>query len=320
MRTPCPFDGMAVDGFRARPAFGRAEDDHGPARAFLALVFAARPRGALDLANAGQDGVERRGEALMNQCRIVAFDEMRLVAVAAHQLGQFLPADARQHRRIGDLEAVEVQDRQDRPVARGIEELVRMPARGQRAGFRLAVADDAGDDQVGIVERRAVGMGEGIAELASFVDRARNVRRYVAGNAVGPGELPEEPMQSGPAAFDRRIVLGVRSLQVGMRHQPRPAVPGADDIDHVEIVLLDQPVEVDIEEVQSRRRAPMSQQPRLDMVDRQRRFEQRVILQIDLPHREIVRRSPVGVHLPEEIGRQAIVHALSPGFVRVEPG
>jgi hypothetical protein len=34
-------------------------------------------------------------------------DEMRIVAVAAQQLRQFLPADASQHRRIGDLETVD---------------------------------------------------------------------------------------------------------------------------------------------------------------------------------------------------------------------
>ena len=61
---------------------------------------------------------------------------------------------------IGDLVAVEVQDRQDRPVGRRVQELVGMPARRQRSGLRLAVADDAGDDQVGIVEGGAVGVRE----------------------------------------------------------------------------------------------------------------------------------------------------------------
>jgi hypothetical protein len=33
-----------------------------------------------------------------------------------------------------------------------------MPARGERTGFGFAVADDTGDDQIRIVERRAVRM------------------------------------------------------------------------------------------------------------------------------------------------------------------
>ena len=46
-----------------------------------------------------------------------------------------------------------------------------MPAGGERPRFRLAVADDAGDDQVGVVERGPVGVAQGVAEFAAFVDQ-----------------------------------------------------------------------------------------------------------------------------------------------------
>ena len=59
---------------------------------------------------------------------------------------------------------------------------------------------------------------------------------------------------------------------------PWTAVTGTDDVDHVEIVLFDQPVEVDIEKVQPRRGAPMSEQPGLDMLRSERGFQQRVVL------------------------------------------
>ena len=233
---------------------------------------------------------------------------MRIVAVAAQQLGQFLPADARQHRRVGDLEAVEMKDRKHRAVARGIEEFVGVPTGGERAGFRFAVADDAADDQVGIVEGGAIGVSQRIAEFAAFMDRAGRFRRDVAGNSVGPGKLAKQPLQSVPAAFDRRIVLGVRAFQIAVRHDARTAVARTDDVDHVQIVVLDQPVEVDVEEIQPRRRAPMAEQPRLDMFELEGRFEQRIVLQIDLADRKIIRRAPIGVHFPEEIGRQGIRH------------
>jgi hypothetical protein len=59
-----------------------------------------------------------------------------------------------------------VEDRQHGAVGRRVEELVAVPAGGERAGLGLAVADDAGDDQVGIVERRAEGVAE--ARLSSL--------------------------------------------------------------------------------------------------------------------------------------------------------
>jgi len=83
---------------------------------------------------------------------------------------QLLVADPRQHRRIGDLVAVEVKDWQDHAVGRRVQKLVGVPARRERPGLRLAVADDAGDDQVRVVEGGPVGMRYRISELAALVN------------------------------------------------------------------------------------------------------------------------------------------------------
>ena len=48
------------------------------------------------------------------------------------------------------------------------------------------------------------------------------------------------------------------------------AVAGAADVDHVEVVRLDHAVQVDVDEVQPRRRAPVAQQARLDVLDLER--------------------------------------------------
>ncbi len=121
----------------------------------------------------------------MHLLRLVPLDEMRRVAIAAQKLVQLLMADPGQNRGIGDLVAVEMQDRQDNPVAHRIEELVGMPARRQRARLRLAVADDTGHDQIGVVIGGAIGVGEGVAEFAAFMNRAGGLRRHMAGNAAG---------------------------------------------------------------------------------------------------------------------------------------
>ena len=175
VRAEGAFGRQAVDLFRAGPALGRAEDDHRPERALLEAVGARRRSGSI--VNLGDDLVERGGHQLVHRLGIVALDEIGLVAVAAEQLVQFLVADARQHRRVGDLVAVEVQDRQHGAVVDGIEELVRVPTGGQRAGLRLAVADDAGDDQIGIVEGGAVG----VRRASSPVRRLRGSSRAFPG-------------------------------------------------------------------------------------------------------------------------------------------
>ena len=54
----------------------------------------------------------------MHLRRVGAFDEIGLVAIAHEQRFELLMADARQDGRIGDLVAVQIEDRQHRAVAR----------------------------------------------------------------------------------------------------------------------------------------------------------------------------------------------------------
>jgi len=72
--------------------------------------------------------------------------------------------------------------------------------------------------------------------------------------------------------------------------------------------LDDQDFDVNIEKIQSRRGAPMAQQAGLDVFQLERRFEQRIVLQINLPDRQVIRRAPIGMHLHEEVGRLGRVH------------
>ena len=117
--------------------------------------------------------IERRGHRLMHQVRLVTLDEIGRPAVAAQQLFQFFAGDAGEDGRIGDLVAIEMQDRQHRAVGGRIEKFIGMPRRRQRSGLRFAVADDAGDDQIGIVEHRAERMAERITQFAALVNRTR---------------------------------------------------------------------------------------------------------------------------------------------------
>src|SRR5262249_39830645 len=159
---------------------------------------------------------------------------------------------------IGDLVAVKVKDRQNRPGRRWVEEFVGMPARRQRSSFRFAVADDAGNDQIGVVERRSVGVRDGIAELAAFVYRTGRLRRYVARDAAGGRELGEQALQPLLVARDVRETLMVGPLEMGVRNQAGPAMPGARNVDHVEVVLLDQPVQVNVDEIETGCGSPMT--------------------------------------------------------------
>ena len=167
VRTKRAFNLQAVNRFWPGPALGRIEHDHRPARAHR---FTGGARLFLCRANLLNGRIQCGGHRLVHQRRLMAFHEQRRPAATAQKLLQLLAGDAREHGGVGDLVAVQVQDRQHRAVGHWVEKLVGVPGRGQRPGFSLAVADHAGNDQLGVVEHRAKGVAERITQLPALVN------------------------------------------------------------------------------------------------------------------------------------------------------
>ena len=90
----------------------------------------------------------------MHSFGLVTFDEIRCPAAATDKLFQFLMLDAGQDGGIADLVAIEMQDGQYRAVGDRIEKFIGLPGGRQGPRLRLAIADDTGDDQIGIVQYR----------------------------------------------------------------------------------------------------------------------------------------------------------------------
>ena len=103
---------------------------------------------------------------------IVALDKVDVVTVGFESPWHVLIAVAAHHGRPGDLVAVQVEDRQHCAVADRIEELDAFPGPFERPGLRLAIPDDGDGDQIRVIEGRAEGVREDVAELAALVNRA----------------------------------------------------------------------------------------------------------------------------------------------------
>ncbi len=90
---------------------------------------------------------------LMHLFRLITFHKIRRPTAASKKLFQFLMLDAGQDSRIADLVAIEMQDRQHSPIGNRVKKFVGLPCGCQRTRFRFTVANDTGNDQIGIVER-----------------------------------------------------------------------------------------------------------------------------------------------------------------------
>src|SRR5437763_103169 len=103
-------------------------------------------------------------------------------------------------------------------------------------------------------------MRDGIAKLAALVNGAGRFRRAMAADAAGEAELLEEAPQ--PLDVFRLVGtdLGIRALEVGVGENGRRPMAGAGDEDHVEIVLFDEAIEVDINKAHAGVGSPVPEQ------------------------------------------------------------
>ena len=154
-------------------------------------------------------------------------------------------------------------------------------------------------------------MGDGIAQFASLVNGTRSLRRDMAGDASGKRELLEKLFHPFGVLRDAGVKLAVAALEIGIRHQTRTAVTGAGNVDHVQVMFLDQAVEMNVDEIQARCRTPMPEQPRFDVLGFEWLPEQRIVVEIDLPDRQVVGRPPVGVHSAQLFRRERSVNRSS---------
>ncbi|MPM37374.1 hypothetical protein SDC9_83985 [bioreactor metagenome] len=211
-----------IHDFWTGPALGRAEYQHGPARAGVVAGFAGILLDAPQLTHRPFQG---GGHSLMHRLRLIALHEAGLPATASEEQFGFLPGDAVKDGGIGDFVAVQVKNGQNGAVRDGIKEFIGVPGGGQRAGFGLAVAHHAGGDQVGIVHHRAKGVGQAVPQLAALVDRAGSLGCHMAGHAAGEGELLEQPLHARLVLADVGIDLAVGAVQPVLGHHGVAAVP-----------------------------------------------------------------------------------------------
>ena len=120
----------------------------------------------------------------------------------------------------------------------------------------------------------------------------------------GNENLLEKFLQARLVLRDVRINLAVGALQVSVAHDGRSAVAGPGHVDHVEVVFFDDAVQVRVDEVLPRRRAPVAEQHVLNVREGERPPEQRVVAEINLADREVVGRAPVGVDFMELFGAE----------------
>src|SRR5277367_2662527 len=192
-----------------------------------------------------QDALLQSGSHfLMHHRRIIAFDEIRFVPVTGEQCFQLFMWDARKDGGICDLVAIEVQHRQDRSIANRIQKFIRMPRGCKRTCFRLTVPYRDGDDEIRIVERCTVRVGNGVAKLTAFVNRTRRLWSAVRAYSSRKRELAEEFEHASFVGTLVRINLRVMALEIAVSKRGRRTMTRTGNVEDIQIVFLDEPIQM----------------------------------------------------------------------------
>src|SRR5262249_53574531 len=104
----------------------------------------------------------------------------------------------------------------------------------------------------------------------------------------------------------------------GAGHDRRTAVPRAGEVDGRKAVPADEPVDVRVDQAQARAGPPVPEETRLDVLGPEWLPEQRILLKVDLPDGEGVRRAPPGVDHAQLLRVERIGHGDAP-FRRLAP-
>ena len=166
-------------------------------------------------------------------------------------------AVAPQHGRAGNLVPIQMQNGKHRSIANRVEKLDALPGTLQRPCFCLAIANNRRNNQVWIIKSGPKGVGEDVAEFSSFMDGAWSRHADVTWHASRRRELAKE--QVHPLGILRHLGIDFRvgAFEIDIREERRSTMSWAGQVDHVHVMILDEPVEVDIDEAETWRCPPM---------------------------------------------------------------
>ena len=179
----------------------------------------------------------------------------------------------------------------------GAQELVGVPGGSQRAGFGLTIAHHTGGNQIGVIHHGAKGVGQAVAQFAALVDGTGNLGSHMAGDAAGERKLLEQLLHTLDILAHVGINLAVGAVQPVLRHHGVAAVAGTGQIDHIQIILVDDAVQMGVNEVLAGNGAPVTDDLLFNVLGLEGFLQQRVVQQVQLTGGQKVGSTPPGVQL-----------------------
>ena len=135
-----------------------------------------------------------------------------------------------------------MQNGQNRPITHRVQKINALPGAFKRSGLGFSIPNDSRDDQIGVVESGAKGVGKDIAQLASFVNGAWGGHTDVAGDPSRGRKLAKQATYTLSILGDLRIGLRVGPFKVHIGEDRRSTMTWSCQVDHIDILVLDESI------------------------------------------------------------------------------
>ena len=129
------------------------------------------------------------------------------------------------------------------------------------------------------------------------MNRARNFGCAVTAKAPRKRECPEEVPHAFLILAHLWVDFRIGSLQISIRDHRWRSVARTGNVNHVESMFSDRPVQVNPGERLSGIRTPVPQQTLLEMLRTQDCFEERIVTQVDHAGAKIIASMPIRIDL-----------------------
>src|SRR5437588_11635695 len=135
-----------------------------------------------------------------------------------------------------------MQNGQDNPITNRVQKMDAFPGTLKWSSFCFTIPDDSYNNQIRIVEGSPEGMGKDVPQLASFVNGAWSGNTDMAGDSSRGRELAKQVAHPLTILRDLWIHFRVGSFEVHVREDRRSTVSWPSEIDHIEIMFLDESI------------------------------------------------------------------------------
>ena len=195
-----------------------------------------------------------------------------------------------------DLPTIEIEDWKNSTIIDRVQESIWQPTSHQWSSFPFTITNYCRSNDIWIIQYSSSSVWKCVTKFSTFVDRSWCFRRRVWSNSSREWEDLTQVFETFFILRNTWIQFSVWTIQVWIRYHYLPTMTWSFNVEHIQVVFIDGPVQVSIDKVLPRYCTPVSDWVSLQVVFNDFTLQQRVIFQVHLSSWNVVGCTPPSIY------------------------